>query len=206
MKRQRALGFGGVGVSVILGLAVGTAAADDAAAPQHIYVGVTNCKMCHNSAKQGAQFTIWKATKHATAYEALKTDEALKVGAARGLKKAPVDSPECLKCHATGWNLSDAQKADFLKPSFKVEDGVQCETCHGPGNDYKAMTTMKDRALALKGGLIIGDEKLCLTCHNDQSPSWKADRFTTKDGKKVGFDYEACWDKIKHVVPKAPAE
>ena len=30
--------------------------------------------------------------------------------------------------------------------------------------------------------------------------------FTTKDGKKVGFDYEGCWEKIKHPVPKESAE
>ena len=120
----------------------------------------------------------------------------------RGLKKAPVESPECLRCHATGWDLSDEQKAQFLKPAFKIEDGVQCETCHGPGDDYKSLKVMKDRALALKAGLMIGDEKLCRTCHNEQSPAWKPDRFTTKDGKKVGFDYDACWDKIKHPVPK----
>ena len=218
MGKQRAFGFAGVGLSVILGLAVGTAVAEDAtpdaakkagsdaASPQHAYIGVAGCRMCHNTKKQGEQVVIWKASKHATAYETLKTPEALKMGTDRGLKKAPVESPECLRCHATGWDLSDAQKADFLKPAFKVEDGVQCETCHGAGNDYKSLSVMKDRALALKAGLMIGDEKLCVTCHNDQSPAWKPDRFTTKDGKKVGFDYAACWEKIKHPLPKEQAE
>ena len=128
------------------------------------------------------------------------------MGAARGLKKAPVESPECLRCHATGWNLTEEQKAEFLKPAFKIEDGVQCETCHGPGEKYRTLTVMKDRQAAVKAGLILGDEKLCRTCHNDQSPAWKPDRYTTKDGKKVGFDYAGCWEKIKHPVPKEPAQ
>ena len=50
--------------------------------------------MCHNTKKQGQQYNVWKTTKHATAYETLKSDEAIKMGAARGLKKAPVESPD----------------------------------------------------------------------------------------------------------------
>jgi len=218
MSKQRAFSFVGVGLSVILGLAAGTAVAadatpdatkkagSDAAVPQHAYIGVAGCRMCHNTKKQGEQVGIWKATKHATAYETLKSDEALKMAAARGLKNPPVESPECLRCHATGWNLTEEQRAQFLKPAFKIEDGVQCETCHGPGQDYKTLKIMKDRSLALNAGLMIGDEKLCITCHNEQSPAWKPDRFTTKDGKKVGFDYAACWEKIKHPLPKEQAE
>jgi hypothetical protein len=218
MGKRQVIGFSGVGLSVILGLAVGAAVAQNVVSeatkkagaevpsPQHVYIGVAGCRMCHNTKKQGEQVAIWKANKHSTAYETLKSDEALKMAAARGLKTAPVESPECLRCHATGWDLSEAQKTQFLKPAFKIEDGVQCETCHGPGDDYKTLKVMKDRSLALKAGLIIGDEKLCVTCHNDQSPAWKPDRFTTKDGKKVGFDYDACWEKIKHPVPKEAAE
>lgn len=207
MGKRQVIGFAGVGLSVILGLAVsGAVAADAAKTPEHAYIGVAGCRMCHSTKKQGEQVVIWKASKHATAYETLKTPEAVKMATDRGIKTAPVETPECLRCHAIGWDLSEAQKAEFLKPAFKVEDGVQCETCHGPGNDYKSLSVMKDRALALKAGLMIGDEKLCVTCHNDKSPAWKPDRFTTKDGKKVGFDYESCWEKIKHTVPKAAAE
>ena len=206
------LGFSGVCLSVVVaaGLAVaddatpGAAknAGSDAAAPKHAYIGVAGCRMCHNSTKQGEQVPIWKGTKHAQAYKSLKSEEALKMGAQRGLKKAPVESPECLRCHAIGWDLSEEQRARFLKPAFKIEDGIQCETCHGPGDEYKTLKVMKDRDLALKSGLVIGDEKLCRTCHNEQSPAWKPDRYTTKDGKKVGFDYASCWEKIRHPVPK----
>jgi len=197
-------GFAGICLSAVIGLGAGAAfAADEPALPKCAYVGVSGCRICHNSKTQGEQTVIWKGTKHATAYETLKTDEAIKMGAARGLKKPPVESAECLRCHATGWNLTEEQKAQFLKPAFKIEDGVQCETCHGPGEKYRTLTMMKNRQAALEAGMILGDEKLCRTCHNDQSPAWKPDRYTTKDGQKVGFDYAGCWDKIKHPVPKA---
>ena len=208
MGKRQVIGFAGVGLSVILGLAVSAAVARPTLRSRpSTPISASPAVACATiPKKQGEQYTIWKASKHATAYETLKTPEAVKMATDRGIKTAPVETPECLRCHAIGWDLSEAQKAEFLKPAFKIEDGVQCETCHGPGNDYKSLSVMKDRALALKAGLMIGDEKLCVTCHNDQSPAWKPDRFTTKDGKKVGFDYDACWEKIKHPVPKAAAE
>ncbi len=33
-------------------------------------------------------------------------------------------------------------------------------------------------------------------------PHSKADRYTTKDGKKVGFDNELAYEKIKHPRPE----
>ena len=59
--------------------------------------------------------------------------------------------PSCLKCHATG------ASADM--------PGVQCESCHGPGSDYKSMKVMKDHEASLAAGLVIPDEATCLTCH-----------------------------------------
>jgi hypothetical protein len=166
--------------------------------PAHKYVGVSKCaKLCHKSKKQGNQLGLWKERKHSKAYETLLTDEAKAVG-----KKVGVDAPEksdkCLKCHATGHGVP----AEFLKSGFKIEDGVQCESCHGPGEDYMDKKIMKDRKKAESLGLVVGDEKTCLGCHNDTSPTWKADRYTTKDGKKVGFDYETMWPKVAHPRPK----
>ena len=174
----------------------------DAGVPKYAYVGAASCRMCHRSKKRGEQFKVWRNSKHPKAFEALKTPKAAKVAKAKGLAKPAYESPECLKCHATGWDLTGEQKAKFLKSKFKIEDGVQCETCHGAGNKYKSLRVMKNRELAVKKGMVMGDEKLCRRCHNEQAPSWDPQRFTTKDGKKAGFDYEAAWDRIKHPAPR----
>jgi len=158
----------------------------DAGVPKYAYVGVAGCRMCHRSKKRGEQIKIWQNSKHAKAFALLKTPEAAKVGKEKGLAKPPHESPECLKCHATGWDLTAEQKAKFLKRKFKIEDGVQCETCHGAGSKYKSLSVMKNRERAVKKGLVVGDEKLCRRCHNEQAPSWDPQRFTTKDGKKTG--------------------
>ena len=110
-------------------------------APKHKYVGVAVCAPCHKGEKKGKMFEIWQASKHAKAYETLKTEEAKKIAQEKGIKVPPYEAPECLKCHVTGYG---APKEAFLE-KFKIEDGVQCETCHGPGSDYKTLKIMQNR-------------------------------------------------------------
>ncbi len=152
------------------------------------YEGVAVCSMCHKTEKAGQQFKIWQDSKHSQAYKALETAKADEIAKAKTGKKA-VESPECLKCHTTG---TDVDKA-MLGPKFKVEDGVQCETCHGAGSLYKPMGVMKNKAEAVKKGLVEHKDiaKYCETCHNSQSPTFKE------------FKFDEMWAKIKHSVPKS---
>ena len=83
-----------------------------------------------------------------------------------------------------------------------MEEGVTCEACHGPGKKYQSKETMKSRDKAVAAGMIYPATKSCPNCHNDHNPTWKPDRYTTKDGKKVGFDAEQAYEKIKHPDPK----
>jgi excinuclease UvrABC ATPase subunit len=80
----------------------------------------------------------------------------------------------------------------MLGNKFKIEDGVQCETCHGPGSAYKDMKIMKDKNLAVENGLIVHDnnEVFCVSCHNSESQTF------------VKFDFNEAWDKIKHDIPQ----
>ncbi len=157
-------------------------------AQEHSYVGVKTCGMCHKSEKSGNQLGVWKNSLHSKAYETLLTEKADKVAKEKGLTTKASESPECLKCHATGYDLD----ASLLGKKFKIEDGVQCETCHGPGSDYKKKSIMKDREKAIANGLILYDkpEELCVKCHNEESPFYKE------------FNFAEFWDKIKHPVPK----
>ena len=155
----------------------------------HTYEGVKSCTMCHKTEKQGSQLSIWENSAHSKAYETLKTEKANEIAAEKGFKTPAVETAECLKCHATGYNLDAA----MMGKNFKVEDGVQCETCHGPGSDYKNMKIMKDRELAIQNGLIMHDklDDFCVGCHNVESPTF------------VDMNIEEAWQKIKHNVPEA---
>lgn len=157
-------------------------------AQSHNYVGTSVCSPCHKTEKTGNQFGIWSNSAHAKAIETLKSEKSKEIVIKMGLKTEAYESPECLKCHTTGYGSA----AEMFDAKFKAENGVQCESCHGAGSDYKAMKVMKSREESIKNGMnniLVSDgsaEKLCRTCHNEESPSYK------------GFDFVESWDKIKH--------
>lgn len=139
-------------------------------AQDYEYIGATKCKMCHNKPATGAQYKIWSQSKHAHAMEALKGDEK--------------NDPKCLKCHSTYYGNDED-----LMVSIKPDEGVSCESCHGPGSGYKSNTVMKNKEKSIAAGLIIPNESTCVTCHNDESPHFK------------GFNYDEYFKKIAHPVP-----
>ena len=155
----------------------------------HKYVGATTCAgVCHKTETQGNQFTIWQGTKHSQAFKNLQSPTADSIAKSRGFTTAAAETPQCLKCHVLGKDID----ASELAATFNKEDGVQCETCHGPGSDYKTLTIMKDKDKSKEAGLIIHEEKeaFCTGCHNSESPTFKS------------FNYDEYWDKIKHPRPK----
>lgn len=151
------------------------------------FVGVSVCSPCHKTEKQGKQVEIWEKSKHAEAFKTLQTEKADSIAKSLGHATPAAETIACLKCHASGY---DTEKT-FIGEKFDVKDGVQCETCHGPGSNYKSLKIMKDRELAIKNGLKMYDkpETLCTGCHNSESPTF------------AGFEFAAMWDKIKHPVP-----
>jgi nitrate/TMAO reductase-like tetraheme cytochrome c subunit len=175
-------------VLLVFGFLLISSIADAQQKAVHKYVGVKMCGACHRGEKKGMVFEIWQKSKHALAYKTLEGADAAKIAKEKGLKKPANESPECLKCHVPTTGVDKA----LLNPSYDVKDGVQCETCHGPGSDYKSITVMKDREKAIAAGLIIpkDDPKLCVKCHNSDSPTYKK------------FEYKDFWAKIKHAVPK----
>lgn len=168
------------------------------------FVGVNNCKMCHKSTKKGNQFGAWEKTRHAQSLETLKSEKALAVAKERGMETPPSESGECLVCHTTGWSKQDgyqlltaeftADPANARAVKKNVSKGnVGCEMCHGAGGKYKSKKTMEGvfaGTIELAAvGLVIPDEQVCLTCHNEKNPT------------HTGFDYEAMAPKITHPYP-----
>lgn len=141
--------------------------AQDAAKPAETkktfaYVGADKCKICHK-----VEHTTWLASTHAKAWDRLKPEEQKK--------------EECIGCHSTG-KLADGT----------LLTGVQCESCHGPGSEYKAQKVMKDKALALASGLVEPKNEVCVTCHNEKSPTFK------------GFKFEEAVKNTKAIHEKTP--
>ena len=134
------------------------------------YVGSKKCKMCHKGAKKGEVWEKWEKGHHAKAFETLKTD-------------ADKKNPEGLAGHTTGFGKGGYKAGDANAAKF---EGVGCESCHGPGSDYKKMSVMKDRKKAIEAGMVMPTEALCKECHNKKSPDFK------------GFDFKEYMKKIDH--------
>ncbi len=143
---------------------------NSAVAQDYKYVGAAKCKMCHNKPSSGAQYSKWLEGPHANAMKSLKGDDAT--------------NPKCLKCHSTAASVDKS-----LVLTIKAEEGVSCESCHGPGSAYKSMSVMKNKDLSLSKGLIVPNEAVCKKCHNEESPDFK------------GFDYDKYSAKIAHKNP-----
>ena len=171
------------------------------------YVGSKKCKMCHNKAEKGAQYTKWLEGPHSGAFETLKSDESAKIAADKGIAGNAWEAAECLICHVTGfgdggyevkdesfWNPAEDDKAG--KKAVKLMEalkGVGCESCHGAGSKYKSKK-VKEGIVAgeidpVSVGLLEVNEATCLACHNEESPTYKT------------FDYEAQNAEIAHPHP-----
>ena len=174
------------------------------------FVGAKKCKMCHKKKEVGEQFKIWSEAKHSEAFELLASEKAQKVAAELGIED-PQKSGQCLKCHSTAYFLSEELVSNISvkksgKPRLTVEEGVSCESCHWAGSAYQKKKVMADFDASVKAGMNPCPEKSCVKCHNDQNPTWNAEKYTLKDGTKAGFDFDQAWDMIKHPNPKLAAE
>jgi hypothetical protein len=166
-----------------LGLAVASTTAgpaDPAQAKPNKYIGSNKCKSCHANKENGDQHGTWLASKHAKAFTELASDAAKKAAADKGIAD-PQTADACIKCHTTGHGLP---KENFDK-AFDIKLGVQCETCHGPGE--KHMKARFAAAAALEEGkeapkytatpegeiILSPKEEACRACHNKDSPTYK---------------------------------
>ena len=137
------------------------------------------------SKKKGAQYKIWEGSKHAGAYATLATPEA------KALEKGdPQKNEACLKCHGALAGVD----AKMIAAGFDVALGVQCESCHGPGSAHvdnmKQRMKTKDMSIPTAQTKVEANEASCVTCHNADSPTYKA------------FNFEESWKQIAHPLIK----
>jgi hypothetical protein len=172
------------------------------------YQGAKKCKNCHSAKATGNQYAKWLDAGHAKAHKVLGTAKAKEAGKKRGVDN-PQTSAKCLKCHVTGFGLP---KARFDR-KFDPKLGVQCETCHGPGEKHvKARFAAAEDAEDDGDGFGFDEDddedaepvkipkseivarpdlaNLCIKCHNKASPGFE------------GFCVAERLKKIRHLNPK----
>lgn len=205
MKRFQLTAITGVFVAGCFALLIGTVPAQEKASEKETppkYVGTKSCKKCHQKSSIGKQYKVWQASKHAKTFELLKSEKAQEVATKLGLTTKPFEEPKCLKCHVTGYGHPETHYGS----KYSHEEGVSCEACHGPAEFFDKPEDGKTHQEAMGKGYMKTDEKLCRSCHNEESPTWNPERDTTEDGKKVGFDYAARLKKIDHSIPEKEEE
>ena len=166
-------------------------------AGEHEYIGLEKCGTCHEKALYGNQVGAWSKDPHAEAYVSLASDKAKEYAKKKGIQGSPQQASECLECHVTAHGVAPA----LIKYDLEAKDGVQCESCHGAGADYRKREIMADEDKAKANGMIDPTEAVCTKCHNDRSPAWDPARFVVAGGKRVGFDYKQAVAKISHPIP-----
>ncbi len=181
---------------VLTALSLPAAGGQEKTPPPNAYIGATKCKNCHEAKAKGSQFSTWKEAKHSKTFEVLGGDEAKKIAKEKGIAD-PQQAAECLKCHVTG----HGEPAERIAKGFDPKLGVQCESCHGPGEVHfkarmKAAAKIKpgDEAKLVK---IPEDEIVrqpqpatCLKCHNEESPQFKP------------FCFKKRFAEIAHLDPR----
>jgi ribosomal protein L40E len=77
-----------------------------------------------------------------------------------------IGAEKCRLCHKI-------QFASWVETAHaKRTPPLDCESCHGPGSEYKPIEIMKDPEKAKAAGLVIPAATFCARCH---TRGWKAD-------------------------------
>lgn len=166
--------------AALIGTTVVWAAERDAS----LIIGSKKCGICHKKEETGNQLGKWQNSPHAKAFETLGTDKAKEIAKAKGIAD-PQKEGKCLKCHSTAYNMTEKVATETIT----VEEGVSCESCHGPGKKYMSKSVMESREKSVANGMIHPATQTCTGCHNQESPTFK------------GFDEKKYWEKIAHPNP-----
>jgi YVTN family beta-propeller protein len=164
-----------------------------AAPKKAVYVGVRVCASCHAAATMGGQYSHWLLSRHSQAYAALARPESLEISKLSGLRTAAEESAVCLGCHATASHAEDWEKDE----TFHIEDGVQCEGCHGPGSEYASAAVMKNRQAAKAAGLQIPGRESCASCHIEKGSHLAV-------LKHPPVELERGWKTLQHPLASKP--
>ena len=146
------------------------------------FLGATSCASsgCHGGGGQNQnQFHVWslKDFHSQRPFATLTTTRSKQIGDALGIKD-PTTESRCMSCHAPLASVPAARREE----TFKVSEGVSCESCHGPAENWLRSHTRTDWHRADRTAAGLRDLKslyvranTCVACHQTvDSPLLKA--------------------------------
>ena len=137
--------------------------------PRFIGAGGCASSNCHGATSPaspdesrilGYEYTVWSVRdRHSQAYSVLSENRSKRMAQILAIRDATT-SDQCLACHAVG------------SPEKSRSDGVACEGCHGPAEQWLGPHVAEDQSHEANVALGMIDTKkpelraaLCLECH-----------------------------------------
>ena len=157
-----------------------------------MYVGARVCGGCHSAASMGASTvngSFPSRARHSRARRAGR-DPNIEVARAADAAAGPGDLAGMPR---QAWSAEGWEK-DATLP---IQDGVQCELCHGPGSEYASIDVMEDRGAAMMAGLRMPDQDLCINCRIEKGSHLAV-------MKQPPLDVKKGWPLLLHPLPPNP--
>ena len=163
-------------ILIVSMLAVAATAQQPPAPAPGQYVGVASCinSGCHGATEplnasrvlQNEYYTWKDHDRHARAQFVLSNAVSARIAKNMRLKTAADKAQLCLDCHATN------VPTRLISGHIDIEDGIQCETCHGPASGWRDEHTQPGwtHEQSVQRGMIDLRNvptrgSLCLSCH-----------------------------------------
>jgi hypothetical protein len=163
-------------------------------------MGVVNCanSLCHGAVQpwQDAsvlqnEYVTWsRVDKHARSYKVLFNEQSARIARNLGLGKAS-EAKICLDCHAH--NVPPDRRGE----RFQFDDGVSCEACHGPSEQWlpKHVEDGATHAGNLAAGLYPTADptdraRLCLSCHFGNGDRFVTHRIMGAGHPRLSFELD----------------
>jgi len=88
-----------------------------------------------------------------------------------------IGAAKCKLCHKVQFDSWAKTKHAARTPP------LDCESCHGPGSEYKTLAIMKDSKKSLAAGLVSPARSFCTKCHTGP---WSDDLLKRSHAHKAG--------------------
>jgi hypothetical protein len=187
------------------------------------YTGPGSCSStsCHGSVKPRAdsrifqnEYSIWVVKdKHAKGYEALTSPLGERIGRILGVGKSE-QAAKCLACHALD------VPADSRAKTFELNEGVTCESCHGPASAWLGPHTTRGwtHEQSVAAGMydtrnLVRRTEKCLSCHLGTQEKFVDHEMIAAGHPDLYFELDSFssvmprhWKTPRESAPGTPAE